>query len=127
MITEQDLSGFIGTEHYYKDFLNILLTDGVKYLAENLKCYWLITDISSVYNTDLIAEREKDGFFICRLKINKDDKTALLEICRDIDDGKAVDLLYSQKYEYTDISENYDGDEIKFYLIDNVLMLPREY
>jgi len=123
MISQSDLKGFTGTEHYYKDFLDILLTDGVKYLADNLKCYWLITDISSVYNTEL----KDEGFLICVLKINKDDKTALLEISRDLDDGKAVDLLYSQKYEYTDISENYDGNEINFYLVDNVLMLPSEY
>lgn len=129
MITEQDLDGFNGTEHYYKDFLDILLTDGVKFLAEKLKCYWLITDISSVYNNEpkVKENREVNCFLVVRLRIDKEKSNALLEISEDLDGDKPINLLYSQKYEYTDICENYDGNEIKFYLVDNVLMLPSEY
>lgn len=43
----QNLQHFCGTEQYYKHFLGIRYTDGVKYLAENAQCYWLIDAIAS--------------------------------------------------------------------------------
>jgi hypothetical protein len=43
----QNLKHFCGTEQYYKHFLGIRYTDGVKYLAENAQCYWLIDAIAS--------------------------------------------------------------------------------
>ena len=43
----QNLQLFCGTEQYYKHFLGIRYTDGVKYLAENAQCYCLIDAIAS--------------------------------------------------------------------------------
>ncbi len=39
----------MGTENYYRHSLvpNFLFTDGVKYLAENAECFWLIDIIAS--------------------------------------------------------------------------------
>lgn len=44
------LSQFIGTQHYYRYsplFRHTLLTDGVKFLADEAGCYWLIDMIGS--------------------------------------------------------------------------------
>ncbi len=45
-----DLSGFTGTDHYYRWsslFRNCLLTDGTHYLAETAGAYWLMDAIAS--------------------------------------------------------------------------------
>ncbi|MEG4458465.1 DUF6876 family protein [Microcoleus sp. N9_A1] len=42
-----NLQHFGGTEQYYKHWLGIQYTDGVKYLADNAQCYWLIDAIAS--------------------------------------------------------------------------------
>lgn len=43
----QNLKHFGGTEQYYKHWLGLSYTDGVKYLADNAQCYWLIDAIGS--------------------------------------------------------------------------------
>ena len=40
------LNQFIGTSRYYKYYLNTALTDGTRYLAEQLRCFWLLDDIA---------------------------------------------------------------------------------
>jgi len=42
MLKQGDLDQFIGTEEYHKYMAGVVLTDGVKYLAEEGKCFWLI-------------------------------------------------------------------------------------
>ena len=47
---EEDLMQFSGTENYHKHFLGLLMTDGVKYMADNggeFGAYWLIDAIGS--------------------------------------------------------------------------------
>ena len=41
------LDQFTGTEHYYPLWPKVLLTDGTKYLAETVGCYWLMDAIAS--------------------------------------------------------------------------------
>ena len=36
------LAQFTGTERYYRIAPKFLITDGVKFLAENAGCYWLL-------------------------------------------------------------------------------------
>ncbi|MEG3935734.1 MULTISPECIES: DUF6876 family protein [unclassified Microcoleus] len=43
----QNLKHFSGTEQYFKHWLGIQYTDGVKYLADNAQAYWLIDAIAS--------------------------------------------------------------------------------
>jgi hypothetical protein len=43
----KNLEHFCGSEEYYKHFLGLLYTEGVKYLAENAEAYWLIDAIVS--------------------------------------------------------------------------------
>ncbi len=112
-LTKSDLSQFIGTENYYKGWLGVLYTDGVQYISLN-GLSWLVTDICSY---QVKSEVKNLDFQSWTLKVNTD-KTAVLTLT----DGNNNKLL-EQKYSYTDCPI----DEIKLYLIDNVLMLVSEY
>ena len=124
--TKVDLEHFTGTELYHPDFLGINLTDGVAFVRDNFKCGWLISDIASMYNFDkgiLKNRAEGNTFLIVTLKIDREKKTALLTFKEDSN----TPILYSQKYEYSDIGEYFSDKELNFYLIDGVLLLPSEY
>lgn len=41
----QNLQHFCGSEQYYRHFLGLCYTEGVKYLAENAQCFWLLDAI----------------------------------------------------------------------------------
>ena len=47
-LTESELNQFIGTEHYYRHLLGFNYTDGVKFMAERGKAYWLIDAIAKI-------------------------------------------------------------------------------
>jgi len=126
MISQADLNGFNGTEHYYKDFMNLNITDGVKYLMNNCRCGWLISDIAVINAIDkkvLQNRQEGNTFLIVTLKINRAEKSALWNMKEDTNEP----ILYEQKYDYTDIYNYFSDDEIKFYLINGVLLLESEY
>lgn len=114
MIMHNDLSQFTGTEHYYKHWLGCMFTDGVKYLAEKAKAYWLIDAVMS-YETK--KTRQAYPFQIWDLKVK--DGSAVLTMKEDTDQPVKI----SQKIGVTD----FPLDEIKLYFIDNVLLLPSEY
>jgi hypothetical protein len=116
--SETDLKYFIGTEQYYKDFLGILLTDGVKFLAENGKCYWAITDIS------IYCMKNKNNFYKIEIKKITDNKTNLL-ITTENDNGQKI-KVYENNY-LTDLYTYFDGDLIEMFFCDGVLMLISEY
>lgn len=57
---EQSLAQFIGTERYYTHntpFLNIHYTDGVKFLVETCKAYWML-DVITSYQITANVRRE---------------------------------------------------------------------
>jgi hypothetical protein len=84
-----------------------------------------MSDIEAINRFDkIILNNKKDGntFLVINLKINKDN-TALLTFREDSN----TPILYKQQYDYTDISKYFDGEELKFYLIDDVLLLESEY
>ena len=109
------LAHFIGTENYYKHFTGLLYTDGVKYLADKARAYWLIDLIAS---WQIHKEVRDCPFQIWELKVNED-MTAVATMKEDTDKDPVVE----QKIDYTD----FPLDEIKLYLVDGVLMLPTEY
>lgn len=110
---EAELSGFTGTEHHYRHFLGGKYTDGIKAMADKAGAYWL-TDAIFSYQTGKIRTVP---FQLWTLTV-KDGK-AVLEMREDSDRP----ILVSQKIEYTTFPEG----TIKFYLINNVLILPSEY
>ena len=113
MFTEIELNQFNGTENYYQYWLGFKYTDGVKYLADIGKCYWLL-DIIGSYQPKM----KKYSIQIWELKVN-DDKKAIVTMREDTDSPIKV----KQKLDYTD----FPVKEIKLFLINGVLILPSEY
>lgn len=109
-LTEYDLCQFTGTEQYYKHWLGINYTDGVKFMAERGKAYWLIDAIASY--------RRKEPFQVWSLEV-AEDKTAVLQMKEDSDKP----ALVRQEIPFTD----FPLKKIEFFLIDGVLILPSEY
>lgn len=126
MLTQADLSQFIGTEHYYRHFLpRIVYTDGVRFLAEKAKAYWLIDAIAShQINPKIRRNPSLQEFQVW--KFGRQGEEWIL-VCYDNDTPVVI-----QKIEYSD----FPLDEVTLYLglgetekdgILKVIMLPSEY
>lgn len=89
---EQELLQFIGTEHYYSIRSDFMGTDGVKYLAEQASCFWLL-DLywSHLLNIDHIA----NPFTVLRMTVQNSAAYVVIE------DGND-NVLAQQFIEYTD-------------------------
>ncbi len=109
-LSKYELQQFSGTEHYYRHWLGIHFTDGVKYMAERAGAYWLIDAIGSY--------RRKEAFQIWELKVDAG-KRAVLTMVEDSDEP----VLVRQEIPFTD----FPMQSIKLYLIDGILLLPSEY
>lgn len=108
-----ELGNFTGTENYYRHWLKFNYTDGVRFLAQEVECYWLLDAIGSYqYKVKNIP------FQIWTLKVNED-KTAVLEMKED--SGQPV--IIRQEIQYTD----FPLEGIELYFIDGVLLLTSEY
>jgi len=108
------LEGFIGTECYYKVGLGRLkMTDGVKYLCDKSKCYWLV-DLVASYQPKL----RNYPFQVWNIKV--DEKQKAIVTCRE-DIGQPE--IVKQKISYTDFLL----DDFEFYCIDDVILLKSEY
>ena len=110
------LDQFTSTEYYYPLWPNVMLTDGTKYLAETLGCYWLMDAIAS----HILHLPKKETFAGCKLvKANKGAELV-------IDDGNG-NVLAKQRIPYTDFPFN----EISLYACLNeykwMILLPSEY
>lgn len=126
MISQNELEGFTGTENYYKMFMGLKITDGIKYFIDKANCYWLINDIAVINAMDKnVLKNRADGntFLIVSIKIDRENKKLSWNLKEDTNEP----ILYSQDYDYTDICNYYEGEEIKFYLIDGILLLDSEY
>jgi len=111
---EENLIQFTGTEHYYKHPFGIMITDGVKYLADSAESWWLI-DIVASYQFDEKIKQEE--FQVFKLSV-KPDKTALVEIS----DGNK-NVLATQDIDYTD----FPLTEVELWCIQKICILPNEY
>lgn len=114
-----NLAQFSCTTQYYKHWLKrFVYTDGVQYLAEAAKAYWLIDAIAS-HQPEAVKDSMLKDFQIWKLKVAETDtaKTAELLCERDTDD-----VAITQHIDYTD----FPLPEIKMYLESGVLMLPSE-
>ena len=113
---ENALAGFTGSELFYQHSIgNFVYTDGVKYLAENAKCYWLLDVIGSYQHLNKVKHVP---FQLWELAVNED-QTALVTMKADSD----TPVIVKQKLPYTD----FPLAHIKLYLTDGVVMLPSEY
>jgi hypothetical protein len=110
-----ELASFTGTECYYKHWLRLNFTDGIKYLAEKAGAYWLIDAIASWQPELNESDRE---FQLWELTVNSDNG-ALLECRRD----SGQPAIVTQKIDYTD----FPLPSIKLFVQNGVLLLPSEY
>lgn len=111
----RELDQFTGTSQYYRLTMTPLKsTDGVKFLADNAECYWLISDIAIAYLH--LQKKGKDTPF-WTFTVNKDGTGVLVG---EYDSGV---VNYKKKYEFTD----FPLQSIKLWIFDNVMLLPSEY
>ena len=113
---ETALAVFTGSELYYRHSIgNFVYTDGVKYLAEHARCYWLLDMIGSCQHLNKVKDVP---FQLWELAVYED-QTALVTMKEDSD----TPVIVKQKLPYTD----FPLAHIKLYLTDGVVMLPSEY
>lgn len=112
------LSNFTGSEEYHQGYMGVKLTDGAYFVGTN-EASWLITDICSV----LVAEPKvkKEEFVSVTFKVKPDNTAEAIYT-----DGNE-NVLYRQKYNYTDFTKHFQESEVKFFYTDGVLMLSGEY
>jgi hypothetical protein len=90
-----DLAGFSGTEGYTKYLGGLMLTDGVRYLAENAGCFWLL-DIIASYQSKCRKDADLREMQFWKLTVNADDSAVVT-----CEDGNG-NVKITQKMEYTD-------------------------
>ena len=121
-----NLRGFTGTEQYYFNpfYKAIKYTDGVKFVGDN-KASWLITDILSVLIAEpkVLSEYSEGNFISINFVLDEEDKTKGTATYTDGNEN----ILYSQRYETTDIYKHFQEDKINFFYTNSVLMLSGEY
>lgn len=109
------LNGFIGSEHFYRMYPNVIITDGVKFLCEQAQCFWLI---DCIYSYQTIKNVVIEPFQVIDLTVDLEKHTGLIVVT----DGNDVELT-RQELEYTD----FPLPKIRLYYTDNTVLLPREY
>lgn len=119
---ERLLAQFTGSEQLYwysTLFRYIQLTDGVKYLADQVGCYWLIDLIGSHQITGKVR---RETFQVWKVKLTEDGGCFIT-----CDSGNHGQPITSQKVEYTDfplddfiLYANWQGENL-------IIMLPQEY
>lgn len=109
-----ELSLFTGTEFWHRHPLNreLVLTDGAKFFMDRAEAWWF----SDIVATELAPMQRKEPFML--IVLHSFDNKALL--FADDGDGKKI---WQRDIDYTDCPPGV----WKFYLIDNVLLLPSEY
>lgn len=120
-----ELSNFTGTNEYHKFSILFkeVLTDGVKYLCDNLGCYWLMDIVGSTQHLEKIKANK--SFIIWKIK--RVGKGFIVRAYSDYNSKETEEenkqyLLYSQKGLYTDFKLN----EYEFYQQGEVLLLKSE-
>jgi hypothetical protein len=114
---ENALAYFTGTEAYHRfsPLSKLVLTDGVKYLADKTGAYWLM-DIIASYQQKCMKDEMLRDFQLWTLKVKDDEGVVTCE--RDTDD-----VAFQQKIPFTD----FPLAEISLYCINGVILLRSEY
>jgi len=125
---KNNLEHFCGSEQLHRNLLGIRYTDGVKYLAQNAKCYWLIDAIAS-HQPNVRKIQSLREFKLWFLHVGnshefikpKGKNKAVLTCLEDTPTSETKHAVI-QQIEYTD----FPLSEIKLYLQDKILLLPSE-
>ena len=124
----QNLQHFCGSEQYYKHWLGLCYTDGIKYLAENAQCYWLIDAIASHQPTanKIPRLREFQLWFLhvgnAHEFIKPTGHNAAVLTCWEDTPTPETKPVIIQQIPITD----FPLPEIKLYVQEKVLLLPSE-
>jgi hypothetical protein len=111
------LHSFVGTERYYKHaFGRLHYTDGVKFLLDETKSYWLL-DIIAIWQPHAMRDPSLREFQLWELFV-KEDRSATFVCSRDPDDRAFTIPVRS-----TDFPLGY----VKLYVEGEVLLLPSEH
>lgn len=127
--SQQELKQFTGSVNFFRHHFNraVIYTEGVQYLAENGKAYWLIDAIASHIGTQpfqkAVANDDRiELLHIWNLAV-QDDRSA--KLTTKVDSGVAP--FIEQRISYTDFTLQ----EIDIWAGNNgqgfTLMLPSEY
>lgn len=111
-----NLDQFTGTDNYYRHQSGLMYTDGIQYLAEEGKAYWLLDAIGS-YQAQLKKNQRLQEFQLWELRVQ--DRQAVLT-CKE--DSDCPDVV-RQEIEYTDFPLEY----VKVYVEGGVILLPSEH
>lgn len=117
----EQLQGFCGSTTCYQiPMLRTKYTEGIKYLADQAQCHWLITDTAVVCK----SLKHKSSFILVLFKrySNTVQKRTHKEAKITYANGNGV-ILFEQEYEYTDLPLN----ELRLFYTNDMLMLPNEY
>jgi hypothetical protein len=109
-----DLVAFIGTENWHRHPINrsMLLTDGVIYFADQAGAWWLLDIVA----TEIFRIQATHPFLVIDLDVN-DGKADIR-----VSDGNDL-VLFERHIHFTDAP----AGNWRFYLTDNVVLLPSEY
>lgn len=117
----EGLNKFCGSQFIYRHpMFNTKYTEGIEYLAEQAKCYWLVTDISIVASTltDHCPFISIDVYRFFGADAIKNNCAAIVTYS-DGDENQ----LFVQKYSATD----FPLEHIQLFFVVDTLLLPTEY
>lgn len=112
---QHKLKQFYCTNKYHRYGLELFLTDGVKFLADNAECYWLLDVINSYNMTEPKVQNE--GFQVWKCVRIKD-----YEFMVTCTDGNKK-VLTEQRIPFSDLIL----DEVTIWKEDDTLILPSEH
>jgi hypothetical protein len=112
-----NLHQFTGSTTCYQHVTRALIyTEGVRFLAQNGRLYWLI-DIIASWQLHALKDPALAEFQLWELRI-ANDRTAAVICLRDCDDE-----AFRQELPFADSALDY----VKLYVEDGMLMLPSEH
>jgi hypothetical protein len=111
----QVLGQFTGSEHWYRHSLipMIRYTEGIKYVADNARAYWLLDEIASFQLEKKIRDEE---FQVWKLEVANESGRL---ICEDGNDN----VVFTTKPFFTD----FPAPGITLWYTDHTILLPGEY
>lgn len=109
---KETLQQFIGTEYYHRlGLYKTLATDGVFYFCETAEAFWLFDEIAQ-----FVTYKTKEPFVT--VIAESDGRKGRITF----EDGN-YNKIGSKELDYTDLPKG----KWKFFVVDNVVMLPSEY
>jgi hypothetical protein len=113
-----DLSGFTGSEKFYKHMMGVVLSEGAFYVAEKCQAHWLM-DVVTSYQTE--ARFRKEEFQVWKLTAPGDtDKMRPATVT--CDDGNG-NVIAKQEIHATD----FPLEEVTLWYQNKTIFLPSEY